>query len=378
MAFQMKCPHCVKMLKFTENAFGKTLPCPGCRNPVTIPKQPEMCSPQAASQRVPLGASREGEVPQRPVNPEGTTEAVARPSAATPTVRLPPGMPPLPPSSASPAVGIVESSSTSPPTFLGLLSVFSVILAIVLASSFLGTLVGGKAVSRSLGSLSRSVTHREQDTKPNHQPSLLKTAPERDDLPQNRKTGSTRPRDLGATIRSEIGTKSRVAQSPQLGRRHLRPVPFLCKTWSFARVKGPVRITPVYADIERSQITFTLELKASESGTTLLWPYENRRGRSQFDSTWESLYVVDNNGRKSYMTSYKIDDETATQFNGTDPIMMLELSPNQTAHLSLTFSMPIEGVSFVTIHSPRLDGWQSEYALKMIRLVDDASSEEGR
>jgi len=45
MAFKMDCPHCKKTLNVTEAAFGRTLPCPRCNQPVTVPEQPESLPP---------------------------------------------------------------------------------------------------------------------------------------------------------------------------------------------------------------------------------------------------------------------------------------------------------------------------------------------
>ena len=41
MSFKMDCPHCKRGLKVPENAFGKTLRCPGCSQPVTVPQRPQ-------------------------------------------------------------------------------------------------------------------------------------------------------------------------------------------------------------------------------------------------------------------------------------------------------------------------------------------------
>jgi hypothetical protein len=42
MAFKMDCPHCRKTLNITEKAFGKTVPCPGCKQPIAVPvSQPQ-------------------------------------------------------------------------------------------------------------------------------------------------------------------------------------------------------------------------------------------------------------------------------------------------------------------------------------------------
>jgi hypothetical protein len=40
MSFKMDCPHCKRTLNVSEKAIGKTVPCPGCSQPVTIPQEP--------------------------------------------------------------------------------------------------------------------------------------------------------------------------------------------------------------------------------------------------------------------------------------------------------------------------------------------------
>jgi hypothetical protein len=44
MAFTIECPHCHRTLNVTEKAFGRTLPCPGCNQPIKVP-QPAQPSP---------------------------------------------------------------------------------------------------------------------------------------------------------------------------------------------------------------------------------------------------------------------------------------------------------------------------------------------
>ena len=45
MSFKMDCPLCKRTLNVTEKAFGKTVPCPGCNQPVTVPLQSPMLHP---------------------------------------------------------------------------------------------------------------------------------------------------------------------------------------------------------------------------------------------------------------------------------------------------------------------------------------------
>ena len=52
MSFKMECPRCMKTLNVTEKAFGKTVPCPNCNQPIKVP-QPTQPSLQAS----PVGAA---------------------------------------------------------------------------------------------------------------------------------------------------------------------------------------------------------------------------------------------------------------------------------------------------------------------------------
>jgi len=54
MAFKMVCPHCKKILNVTEKAFGRTVPCPGCNQPLTIPKTRSHSLLYARSKPLPL------------------------------------------------------------------------------------------------------------------------------------------------------------------------------------------------------------------------------------------------------------------------------------------------------------------------------------
>ena len=44
MSFKVSCPHCKKILRITEPAFGKILPCPGCNQPINVRTRPR-CLP---------------------------------------------------------------------------------------------------------------------------------------------------------------------------------------------------------------------------------------------------------------------------------------------------------------------------------------------
>lgn len=97
MSFNVACPHCKRVLNVTEKAFGKTLPCPGCKQPMTVPNGPEP-HPSAAT----VGGRSTPAAPQTP--------------------QLPPGMPPVPevasPSSAF-GDGAQRAAISSPGTRVG-------------------------------------------------------------------------------------------------------------------------------------------------------------------------------------------------------------------------------------------------------------------
>ena len=54
MSFTMDCPHCKRSLNVTEKAAGKTVPCPGCGQPVAVPQgAPPPCTVRGAQPVVP-------------------------------------------------------------------------------------------------------------------------------------------------------------------------------------------------------------------------------------------------------------------------------------------------------------------------------------
>ena len=79
MSFKISCPHCARALNVTEPAFGKTVSCPGCKQPMKVPH------PTAAPAPAPI---------QRAAPRTGGTES--RGAEASPPVQLPPSMPSIP------------------------------------------------------------------------------------------------------------------------------------------------------------------------------------------------------------------------------------------------------------------------------------------
>jgi len=79
MAFKMDCPHCMRTLNVTETAMGKTIPCPGCHQPVAVPRE----SPPVH--------------PMHQVEPHGYAIPVAQasPVASLPPPLVPPGITPV-------------------------------------------------------------------------------------------------------------------------------------------------------------------------------------------------------------------------------------------------------------------------------------------
>jgi hypothetical protein len=236
----------MKILKITEKAFGKTLPCPSCGKPLAVP-QPSQMRPfqavgtiQTAPRPAPPGGGQPREVPKQSVNPQGAPAAITRPSAAA-AVGLPLGMPQFPDATpptharppqslgscprcgqafqagsalagrmvqcprceaqfqmpggacASPMQPPHEPPVTAPPTALGSLSLVAVVTVIALASSFLGSLVTGLAEGQSPFPQWKHVTSREQDETPNRRtdkPAADSAAPD-----------SLSTTNVGATIR---------------------------------------------------------------------------------------------------------------------------------------------------------------------------------
>ncbi len=53
MSFQINCPHCNRVLNVTEKAYGKELPCPGCRMLITVSATVSASPPQPPEWLVP-------------------------------------------------------------------------------------------------------------------------------------------------------------------------------------------------------------------------------------------------------------------------------------------------------------------------------------
>ena len=117
MSFRITCPHCNRGLNITEPAFGKTLPCPGCQQPIKVPHPTSVPSSAPVRQAAPWT--------------DGTEDRGAQASP----VQLPSSMPPVsdgqPPddpfaflrsesatTSAPPSTGGRSSTDTDPFNFL--------------------------------------------------------------------------------------------------------------------------------------------------------------------------------------------------------------------------------------------------------------------
>jgi phage FluMu protein Com len=88
MSFQIQCPSCARVLNVTETAFGKTVPCPACKQPIQVANPAQ----QPAYAGVP--ASTFNAEQQARSGREGA--ALGAGAAANPSPRSPAGMPPMP------------------------------------------------------------------------------------------------------------------------------------------------------------------------------------------------------------------------------------------------------------------------------------------
>ena len=79
MSFKISCPHCAKALNVTEPAFGKTVPCPGCNQPIKVP-----IPAQPLRQASPVGPPPPpwSGVAQNGASTPGASEALAARNAA--------------------------------------------------------------------------------------------------------------------------------------------------------------------------------------------------------------------------------------------------------------------------------------------------------
>ena len=105
MPFKLSCPHCRRGLKVTEPAFGKTVPCPGCDQPISVPFPPP---------GLPDGSSLDGIGSGDVVASGGASESQGPPSLPKELPSLMPSAPsqPLP---GPPQVPPLETAPASPP-----------------------------------------------------------------------------------------------------------------------------------------------------------------------------------------------------------------------------------------------------------------------
>ena len=90
MVFKMACPHCMRKLNVTEKAFGRTVPCPGCNQPIKVP-YPAAIPPSASAVECSapwVGNTQDGQTAR--------TSPKQSPLGMPPMPTLPAGMPPVP------------------------------------------------------------------------------------------------------------------------------------------------------------------------------------------------------------------------------------------------------------------------------------------
>ena len=93
MAFKMECPHCMRKLNVTEKAFGKTVPCPGCNQPIEVPHS----AARLSSAPLPTGmppVPDDGTPAQPPSDPLAFLRYGSATMSSSPP--FPAGMPPIP------------------------------------------------------------------------------------------------------------------------------------------------------------------------------------------------------------------------------------------------------------------------------------------
>ena len=77
MSFTVACPHCSRVLSVTEKAYGKTLPCPGCQRPMTVPSGPPESQPAASPAGGRNGAYSVSLPSDMPPVPDGNGQSAA-------------------------------------------------------------------------------------------------------------------------------------------------------------------------------------------------------------------------------------------------------------------------------------------------------------
>ena len=141
MSFKINCPHCKRALNVTEPAFGKTVPCPGCKQPIKVPHPAAAPATAPAQRATPWSGGADNLAaestpaqlpPSMPPTPDGyplandpleflhseSAAASVPPRSSGGNPPLPAGMPPMPPTNGSPAIGggLDFLSAASPPS----------------------------------------------------------------------------------------------------------------------------------------------------------------------------------------------------------------------------------------------------------------------
>jgi hypothetical protein len=153
--------------------------------------------------------------------------------------------------------------------------------------------------------------------------------------------------------------------APKPGRKlfDLSPVYFTADPF---RGGGRLTIRLTDAEIRSKDFSLNFQVRASdERGLTFLWPTASNKAR--FQSNWEALYVIDDNGTKLYAHPPGFVTAHALR-SGQNPVNKVELSPGEEATLSVTFPMISEGASSISFYSNALNGWQSAWSWKSIEL----------
>lgn len=182
---------------------------------------------------------------------------------------------------------------------------------------------------------------------------------------------TSHPDSMAATEAKEI------LAPPTVGRRVFDSAPYYFEgTSPFGggghRGHDALSIRLIHAEIRPKDFSLVFDLRASpDYGDVFVWTTENRKPKNQFEHGWVALYVVDDNGAKIYADSPGFVGGQPEGFGGGNyPLKRIKFSPGEEVSLSVTFTMISEGATSVSFYSDKLDGWQSAWSWKSIRLKD--------
>jgi len=162
---------------------------------------------------------------------------------------------------------------------------------------------------------------------------------------------------------------SQIISPPQIGNLSFNSTPFSFKgTWSYFGGSG-LDITLTSIKIKSSSITVIFSMKNNGNNKECLI-YSTKTLTERFGSNCEKLYILDNNGKKSYSYGGFVGGKHENYNSCCNKICF---NPNEEIILSADFPMISPGATSIKFVSPNPDnaGHQSEWSWDNLKLKNE-------